>query len=61
MSIYNSYQPNQNDLATKKDITRLQVKPRKDEGEIPYSKYMVSRSLTDKPFDKLLTNRRQYR
>jgi len=54
-SIYDSYPPGKNDLAGKEEALRFQPKPAKrDEGDIPYSKYMVSHPLRNRPFEKLL-------
>ena len=55
--IYDSYPPDKYDLANKKAIPRFHKRPvKKDEGDIPYSKYMDTQSLKNRPFEKLLDN-----
>ena len=56
-SVYDSYLPDKYDLANKKEVPRFRPKPiKKDEGDIPYSKYMDSRPLKIRPFERLLAN-----
>ena len=51
-TIYDSYPPDKADLAEKKEPPRFQRRPKKKEDKdgIPYSKYMVSRPLINRPF-----------
>ena len=52
---YDSYPPDKRDLSEKEEALGFRRKPvKKDEGDIPYSKYMDSRPFHNRPFKKLL-------
>ena len=58
LTIYDSYPPDKDDLANKKEIPKPQARAGKKEDKegIPYSKYMNSLPLYNRPFERLLAD-----
>ena len=58
LTIYDSYPPDKDDLASKKETPKPQGRPgeKEDKDGVPYSKYMDSRPLYNRPFERLLAD-----